>query len=178
MNGDGKSDLVMRDGADGYRVAPSFASCANFTNWGPCLDVPGTGLDAAATWLSSPGWALSDAKHTVTDFDRDGRDDVIYVTPRSGGGVRVMALRATTSGSFANQAELWESGAVPFADVTPMGMHVDADGLGDVALLQKLSASTTKMFWLRSIEKSSSPASMTASQSITESFSLNGARPF
>ncbi len=178
VNGDGKADLVMRDGSDGYRVAASYASCANFSNWGPCLNVPGTGLGAAAAWLGSPSWALADAKHTMTDFDRDGRDDVVYVTPRSGGGVRVMALRATTGGSFANPVELWQSSTAPFADVAPLGMHVDADGLGDLAVLQELSSSTTKIFWLRSVEKGVSPASMTASQSLTESFSWSGARPF
>ena len=95
VNGDGKADLVMRDGADGYRVAPSFASCASFGNWGPCLNVPGTGLAAATPWLASPSWALADARHTLTDFDRDGRTDVLFTTTRAGGGVRVMVLRAT-----------------------------------------------------------------------------------
>lgn len=166
VNGDGKADLIMRDGATGdYVVAPSFASCAHFTAIGPCTLIPGLGLDVATMWLDQTGWAGVTLKHTLSDYDRDGRDDVL-VLAADNGGIKVSALRSLVEGGFAPAETLWQ-GSMPLSEVVPLGLHVDPDGLGDLTLLQK-DGPTTKVFWLRSIARSTTPASMTPTQGLTD----------
>ena len=178
VNGDGKADLLMRDGSGGYRVAPSYASCASFSNWGTCQNVPGSGLSSATEWFASPSWALEDARHAVSDFDRDGRDDLLVV--RAGGaGIQVTALRARAEGDFADPTQLWQ-GAGSVVNTMAVGMDVDVDGLGDAVLLVKDGTETDAM-WLRSVAKTNNDptsASMTSTASFDTGATWSGARPF
>jgi hypothetical protein len=149
VNGDGKADLIMRDGSAGVRywVAPSFASCADFSVRGPCALVPGIGLDVAQLWFDQPGWSAADVKQTLSDFNRDGRSDLIVVA-RDGGGIDVLGLRAR-AGSFADPAVLWQAD-LGFDEVLPLGLDVNPDGLGDLALLNRDGA-TTAVRWLQTV---------------------------
>ncbi len=175
VNGDGKADLVMRDSDGGaYRVAPSVASCGSFANFGACTSPGGTGLGSSTAWLNS-GTTLAETRNTVSDFDRDGRDDVLVVMANAGG-VKVMALRARLEGGFADPAQLW-SGAGSVADTVPYGMDVDPDGLGDVALIVKDGAGTD-VTWLRSNSRTTLPATMTSTSVSDGTFSWAGVRPF
>lgn len=176
VNGDGKADLVMRDSDAGYRVAKSPASCSTFGNWGACNTPGGNGLGSATDWQSAPGWTLADGRATLTDYDRDGRDDLLVVTANGSGGIKLMAMRAT-DGAFASPVQLW-SGAGSVSNTVPHGMQVDPDGLGDVALLTA-DGSDTDVTWLRSVEKGAAPATMVvAGGSLDTAFTWGGVRPF
>ncbi|MGI8929643.1 MAG: FG-GAP repeat domain-containing protein [Candidatus Limnocylindrales bacterium] len=158
-NGDGKADLIMRNAAGLYSVANSRASCSDMTVWGLCpvAAVGAAGLTDATPWLS---WAQSDVKHTVGDFDRDGRDDLVAVVKDGNSAIKVFGLRAKTDGTaFADPQLLW-SGNMSFADVTPLAFNVNPDGMADLALASN-QGGETRVQWLRTNERTTSPASMT-----------------
>jgi hypothetical protein len=158
VNGDGKSDLVMSDGTAGvtFSVAPSFASCLDLSIWGPCPSVGGTGLDAAAPWLTKASWVASEVKWTLTDFNRDGRTDVVAVL-KDGSGVDVVGARAIKGGGFADTTMMLGLNGLAFGEVTPIGSEINPDGLGDLVLLKKSGANTTVQ-WLRASQTAGSPA--------------------
>ena len=151
VNGDGKADLVIRDAIAGvtFWVAPSFASCADFTIVGPCPLVLGTGLDVATPWLDQPGWNAAEVKWTLTDFDRDGRSDVVAVVT-DGNGIVAFGM-AAGAGAFSNAKVMWQTSTVALADVNPFGVEVNPDGLGDLGLLHK-AGSSTALVWLRATQ--------------------------
>jgi hypothetical protein len=158
VNGDGKSDLVMSDGTAGvtFSVAPSFASCLDLSVWGPCPSVGGTGLDAATPWLNKAGWAASDVKWTLTDFNRDGRTDVVAVL-KDGSGIDIVGARAIKGGGFDDTSMMLGLNNVAFGEVTPIGSEINPDGLGDLVLLKKNGANTT-LQWLRASQTDGSAA--------------------
>ena len=163
VNGDGKADLVIRDATAGttFWVAPSFASCADptgytFTYRGACTFVPGTGLEVAAAWLDRPAWSTADVKWTLVDFNRDGRSDIVAVL-KDGSGIDVVGATALVGGGFSDTSMMWQTNSQPFGEVTPLGMDVNPDGLGDLVLLKKNSANTTVQ-WLRASQTAGSPA--------------------
>jgi hypothetical protein len=164
-NGDGKADLILRTASGGYSVATSNASCAVMTAWGACPSVGPVGLGALAPWLGT-GWPAADVKHLVGDYDRDGRDDLIVIL-NSAGGIKVLGLRSKVDGGFADPAELWQSSAVPFAEVIPVALDVNPDGMADVALVRK-NGDASSLMWLRAVERSASPASMTATTPLAD----------
>ncbi|HUP82873.1 MAG TPA: VCBS repeat-containing protein [Candidatus Limnocylindria bacterium] len=160
VNGDGKADLVIRDATAGatFYVAPSFASCAdpagyNFTYRGECTNVPGTGLDVAAVWLDKPNWNASETSWTLSDFNRDSRSDLVAVL-KNGGGVDVFGAAATLDSTFGETKQMWSTNNQPFAEVVPLGLDVNPDGLGDLALLKKHGANTTVQ-WLKAVQTGS-----------------------
>jgi hypothetical protein len=158
VNGDGKADLVIRDGSAGvtFWVAPSFASCADFSAWGPCTVVPGIGLAVATPWLAKPSWNAADVKWTLTDFNRDGRSDVVAVV-RDGTGIDAFGAAATTAtppGAFGDAKLMWQTGSLVLADVNPFGADINPDGLGDLGLSLKAGSNgaNTKLMWLRATQ--------------------------
>ena len=188
VNGDGKADLIMRDSDAGYRVAPSPASCSNFTNWGLCTDPGGNTLGPAVSWLDAPGWDLAAGRTAVSDFDRDGRDDLLVLVSTGAGTVKVMAARARTEtegGRFAAATQLWAGGGT-FAGMMILGMHADPDGLGDLALISRDGTDPSagaRVTWLRSVAKTiNDPASArmvtTATTALDASMTWADARPF
>lgn len=164
-NGDGKADLIMRGAAGTYSVATSNASCAVLTAWGGCPSVGPAGLGTLTRWFEAD-WAAAGVKHAVGDYDRDGRDDLIVVMS-SGAGIRVLGLRSKPDGGFAAPDELWQSSAVAFAEVLPVALDVNPDGMADLALVRK-NGEASSLMWLRAIERSSSPATMTASAPLAD----------
>jgi hypothetical protein len=158
VNGDGKADLVMSDGVAGvtFSVAPSFASCADLTVWGPCPSVAGIGLDVATQWLNKASWVAAEVKWTMTDFNRDGRTDVVAVL-KDGSGIDVVGARAINGGGFADTTMMLGINSLAFGDVTPVGSEINPDGLGDLVLLKKNGANTTVQ-WLRASQAVGSPA--------------------
>jgi hypothetical protein len=171
-NGDGKADLIIRDATSGvYQVAASVASCSNLTAWGLCPSgaVGAAGLGASSSWLSTASWDPVDVKSVVGDYNRDGRDDVISVV-QEGSAVKVYGLASKLDGTFAAPALLWQQASTDIDDLMPVAMNVNADGLADVAFVQK-DGSNTKVFWLKSVERSASPASMTAGPIVSDSLS-------
>jgi hypothetical protein len=150
--GDGKADLIIRDPLVGLRywVAPSFASCADdMTVVGPCLVVPGIGLDAAALWFDKPDWTAANYKLTPADFDRDGRTDLVLVA-KDGTGIKLIALKALKAGGFADPQTLWQNNGLAYSDVIAVGVDLSPDGLADVALLRK-DGTNTALRWLRAV---------------------------
>ena len=160
VNGDGKADLVIRDATVGvtFFVAPSFASCAEptqyaFTYRGACTFVPGTGLDVPAVWLDKPTWVAGDVKWTLTDFNRDSRTDLVAVV-KDGAGIDVFGAAAKLDSTFSDASKMWEATSQPFAEVVPLGIEVNPDGLGDLALLKKNGANTAVQ-WLKAVQTQS-----------------------
>jgi hypothetical protein len=163
VNGDGKADLVIRDATAGttFWVAPSFASCAElggytFTYLGVCTFVPGTGLDVAAIWLDKPAWNAAEVKWTLTDFNRDGRSDVVAVV-KDGTGIDVVGARALVGGGLADTTMMLGINSLAFADVNVIGSEINPDGFGDLVLLKKNGANTT-LQWLRASQAAGSAA--------------------
>lgn len=171
VNGDGKADLVIRDAASGvtFSVAPSFASCLDLSIWGACPSVGGTGLDAAAPWLNKAGWVASEVKWTMTDFNRDGRTDVVAVV-KDGTGVDVLGARALLVGGFTDMTLMLDLNSVAFGEVTPIGSEINPDGLGDLVLLKK-NGGTTSVQWLRA---SQAPKSSAVSYGATSPYNDSG----
>ena len=80
----------------------------------------------------------------------------------------VSALRAKVDGGFADPVELWHGGSVSsMSDVIAAGMNVNPDGLGDLAVLQR-NGSTTTLMWLKSVEQSTTPATMTPMSTLSD----------
>jgi hypothetical protein len=139
-----------------FSVAPSFASCLDLSVWGPCPSKGGTGLDIAAPWLNKAGWVASEVRWTVTDFNRDGRSDVVAVV-KDGTGVDVLGAKALVSGGFADTAMMLGINNLPFGEVIPVGSEINPDGLGDLVLLRK-SGSNTSLTWLLAAQGKGSAA--------------------
>jgi len=170
VNGDEKADLIMRDPTTGiFSVALSRASCSPIGAWASqCApaNVGAPGLDPAVPALATFNAAPTDVKLVVGDYDRDGRDDVVATVKNSGNGAfKVFAMRAKTDSAgfsgFADAQQMWDSGSMQFADVVPTAMNVNSDGMADLALLVK-NGNNTNVQWLRTVEKSTVPASMTS----------------
>ena len=170
-NGDGKADLIKRNAAGFYSVATSRASCSDMSAWGACpaVAVGAPGLNDATTWLD---WAQADVKHVVGDFDRDGRDDVLAVVKDGGTAIKVYGLRAKTDGTAFVGAQLLWSGNVPFADVLPHALNSNSDGMADLALVYN-QGGMTRVQLLRAVERSTVPASMTASAPFDSTLTWN-----
>jgi hypothetical protein len=156
FNGDGKADLVVRDADGSYQTALSRATCSDFSAKGLCpaaaTGAPGL-RDLAAASDTTP-WAVTDVKHVVGDFDRDGRDDVLAVV-RDGSGIKVMAMRSLGDGTFGGPSSLGAFN-VSFDNFTPVAMDINPDSMSDIALV-----GTSQIFWLRTNERTSQPATMT-----------------
>jgi hypothetical protein len=157
--------LIMRDATTGvFTAATSRASCSPIGPWAAqCApeNVGAPGLVTAVPWLSTFTAAASNVKMVVGDYDRDGRDDVIaMVKNATGNAFKVFGIRAKTDGTFADSQQLWDSGTMAFADVTPTALNVNSDGMADLALLVNVGG-TTNVQWLKTVERTAAPASMT-----------------
>lgn len=158
FNGDGKADLIVRNAADGsYQSALSRATCTNFSSVGVC-PVEAQGLPGLQDFVSAaidPTWHGSNAvKHVVGDFDRDGRDDLVAIV-KDGSNSKVWAMRSVGDGSFA-APQLMGTFAISFDNTTPVAMDINPDGMTDLAFV-----GASSITWLRTNERSASPASMT-----------------
>lgn len=173
INGDDMADVVARDSSGNYLAAPSAASCTDLSMWGSCpASAVGTGaLGELATWLAAPASVPAGATTLVGDYDRDGRDDVIAVS--NGANFKVMGLRALASGGLADPLQLYQS-ASAFADVIPVSMDVNADGMVDVALMTK-DGTGTDVHWLRTSERTANPATMSSTGGTPLSAGVNWA---
>ena len=153
VNGDGKADLIIRTLTAGltFLVAPSVPSCADISIWGPCPVPAGVGLDVAAQWFNNPDWVTPTPEWAVTDFNRDGRSDVVVVV-KNGTGIDVFGANATVAGgAFANQHKMWHADSLSLEDMSVLGIDVNPDGLGDLALLKKNAGNTTVQ-WLKATQ--------------------------
>jgi hypothetical protein len=163
-DGDGKADLVVRRTDGELAIAHSDPSCSTYSAWGPCPTESIASKHLGA--LEPTGQSADTAAHlTLTDFNRDGRSDVITAT-KSGGNVQVSGLRGLGDGKLADPHPLW-LGAAPFAfeSMNVVGMNVNSDSLGDVVIAPDLTAPNAKPVWLRSVEQSkTSQATMTLVQ--------------
>ena len=169
VNGDGKADLVIRDAAGVYYVAASSPSCSSFAAWGPCPPdaVGGTGLGSATVAFSS-SWPVGNVLNVVGDFDRDGRTDVIAVV-KNGGGADVYGLHSQADGTLAQQS-LASLATVSWANLAIAAFNANADGMVDLALVQKSNDGATDLQWLQTAERTKlKGASMTASPLYTDS---------
>jgi len=154
VNGDGKADLIARDASGNVNVAASPPSCSTMSVTGACPSgsVGAFALGTMKLALSNPG-GLGTAKFTVGDYDRDGRADVVALV--AGSTSTVYGMRGKGDGTFADKTTLWSSNSMNLSNAKPVAMNVDPDGLADVALVQAGS-----MQWLRTIERSATPAQM------------------
>jgi len=159
VNGDGKADLIVRDSNGDFDTAVSPPSCSSMNVIGACQagSVGGFVLGDLTPALADPG-GLSNAKLVVGDYDRDGRADIIAFVGGSTSTVYGMRAKTDDSGTFTDKNVLWSSSAGSFANAQPVAMDVDPDGMADLALVQPGSVQ-----WLRTIERSSTPAQMVLS---------------
>ncbi len=161
VNGDGKADLIVRDASNGnFETAVSPPSCSPIgavANSCPIGSVGAFVLGSLNLALADPG-GLNNAKFTVGDYDRDGRSDIIALVAGSPNTVFGMRAKTDGSGTFTDKSPLWSNNSLDLTGAQPVAMDVDPDGMADVALVQSGS-----MRWLRTIEKSTSPALMVLS---------------
>jgi hypothetical protein len=154
VNGDGKADLVVRDQDGNVDAAVSPASCSPIGPWASTCAAGSVGAFVLGTMnqaLANPG-GLDSAKFALGDYDRDGRDDVLAFV--DGSPSKVFAMRSKGDGTFADKFSLW-SGNTSLGSGQLVPMDVDPDGMTDLALVGSSSAD-----WLRTIERSSTPAEM------------------
>ncbi len=157
VNGDGKADLVMRDATgSAFSVAPSFPSCVDlsgyaFTYWGACTNVPGPGLDVAAQWFQNTNWLAASSKWTLTDYNRDGRADLVALVNNNSAVDVFGATAMVAGGSFGNQNKMVTLNSLSVNEVVPVGIDINPDGLGDLALLKKNGSNTT-LQWLKAVQ--------------------------
>ena len=69
-----------------------------------------------------------------------------------------MRAKSDGSGTFTDKTALWSTSSLNLTGAQPVAMNVDPDGMADLALVQSGS-----MRWLRTIERSASPALMVLS---------------
>ena len=157
VNGDGKADLVVRDAAGDFDTAVSPPSCAT-SALGACPPnaVGALVLGNLSPALADPG-GLSNATLVVGDYDRDGRDDIIALVGGSTSTVYGMRAKSDGSGNFNDKNQLW-SKQMDLSSAQPLAVDVDPDGIVDLALVQ-----AGAMKWLRTIERSATPAEMVLS---------------
>jgi hypothetical protein len=136
VSGDGRADLVIEEPvATGVRYVVAASH--------PVTATTPAGFSVPREWLAAAAdLAPATMQTTITDIDRDGRDDVVLATPDAAGtGMRLVNLRST--GTVLTRSNLWSSPAtapVPFASVKLSAGDLNADGYGDVLLYQKLAA--------------------------------------
>ena len=125
-DGDGRSDVILERTIDGggmeYLVLKS--------------QLKGGLLVGPTSWLTRPSATRANTKTTVGNSNRDGRDDVLIVTPTATGS-RITVLRSTGLDTFAAKV-LWTSPAsapLSYADLKVGGGDFNFDGRGDVLLL-------------------------------------------
>jgi hypothetical protein len=166
FNGDGKADLVARDASGNFQTALSPASCSPIgANATSCASgsVGGFVLGSLAAAAADPG-GLANAKLSVGDYDRDGRDDIIAVVGGAPSVVYGMRAAASGAGTFNDKQTLWTSNSTDLSGAQTVAMNVDADGMSDLAIVQSGSSK-----WLRAIEKSTTPAKMVLSSDFPQS---------
>ena len=154
VNGDGKADLVVRDQDGNLMTAVSPPSCSPIGPWASACAAGSIGafaLGAMTQALGNPG-GLDSAKFALGDYDRDGRDDVLALV--DGTPSKVFAMRAKSDGTFTDKVSLW-SGNTSLGGGQLSAMDVDPDGMADLALV-----GSSAVDWLRTIERSSTPAEM------------------
>jgi len=149
LNGDGRADLLVSQdrGRNGLRL------------WVMPSRLLGGTLGTPRLWLERRDWQAAATRLVAIDENRDGRDDIFVVRPRGSTAISVHALRARPSGGFAVTLR-WQTPSgrhMPFADVKPAALHVDADGRGDLVIFQRLSSGKTQLFWLRTTNPSLLP---------------------
>jgi hypothetical protein len=136
-NGDGRSDVILERTLNGERMQYLVMESR----------LMGGALGGPASWLVRDGVRRATTRTVIADVDRDGRDDVVVVTPL-GTGTTMTVLRASTSDTFAART-LWtspSSAPLDFADVKVGGGDFNNDGRGDVLLLVDLGAGNGTRF--------------------------------
>jgi hypothetical protein len=66
-------------------------------------------------------------------------------------------VAAVGGGSFKDQNKMATLSSLAVADVTPLGIDINPDGLGDLALVKKNGANTA-LQWLRAVQGAGSSA--------------------
>ena len=158
--------MIITDG-NNFSVAKSPPSCLDLSTVGTCKSLPAFKLGDAQTWLSGQGWDAVEggdgvnARLTLGDWNRDGRDDVMALV-KDGSGVKVVVLKSTLGGAFESVGQQWANGTVVFDSLRPVAFHGNLDGFADLALLQN-TATGVNEFWVSTVATGTSqkPTSMT-----------------
>jgi hypothetical protein len=154
VNGDGKADLIVRNLSGGFNfyVAATLPSCGDLSVWGACPAPNPQGLTDATQWFTNADWLTTPTPEwTLTDFNRDGRSDVVIAVKKESGVDFFGANAVVGGGSFVNEHKMLNIGGQTLDDMTLLGLDVNPDGLGDVALLKKNGTNTTVQ-WLRATQ--------------------------
>jgi hypothetical protein len=138
FTGDGRADLAVEidRGTRGllYRVMLS--------------KVNGGGLWVAPrTWLYGSEMRRATSRSVRTDFNRDGRDDLVVAMPY-GTGTRLRGL-VSTGAAFVRD-DLWLAADTPWKSIKLAGGDPNGDGRGDVVLFGDLGANGTRVRVMRS----------------------------
>lgn len=168
VNGDGRADLIARDGTGAFQTALSAPSCSDFSVWGACpagaVGAPGLGVLNQTPALPGLG---NEARLVVGDYDRDGREDILVVATD---GTSISGLRGNSDGTFSEPQTLWTGTG---ATGQPIALNVNPDGMSDLAFVGDGAVS-----WFRTVEKSTLPASMTPMTSTNDSSLSTSSHPF
>jgi hypothetical protein len=137
FSGDGRADLVVEidAGTNGlwYRMMPSRPT--------------GGPLYAMRSMLLASDLRRTTTRTVRTDFNRDGREDLVATIPY-GGGTTLRGL--VSNGTLLKRDDLWTSTTAPWKGLKPAGGDVNGDGLGDVVLFADLGAAGTRVRAMRS----------------------------
>jgi hypothetical protein len=159
-DGDGKADLVVRLANGNFAIAHSDPSCQPYSVWGVCpagsVGHDGLGsLDSALGATNAP----NGSKLALTDFNRDGRDDVMVVAPGANSTLSVRGLRGKGDGTLMDEITLWQgSTTIAFQNMQVVGMNVNSDSLGDLVLVPDKTDTLQRPVWLRASEQSKTSA--------------------
>ncbi|MBA3779954.1 MAG: SpoIID/LytB domain-containing protein [Chloroflexi bacterium] len=138
VTGDGRADLVLQldRGTSGlsYDVMRSRHG--------------GGALGSRVRWFDGTGLRRATTRLTISDVNRDGRDDLLLAYPRGSSGTYVTGL--VSDGSRFREDAMWSSTTLPYARVKLGAGDIDANGRGDGILYYRTAEGTTRLYALRS----------------------------
>jgi stage II sporulation SpoD-like protein/VCBS repeat protein len=137
FSGDGRADLVVE--IDAGTKGLWYRMMASRPAGGP--------LNAVRSMLLAGELRRATTRTVRTDFNRDGRDDLVVAVPY-GAGTRLRGL--VSSGTTLARDDLWTSTTMPWRAVKPAGGDLNGDGFGDLVLYDSLGANGTRVRALRS----------------------------
>lgn len=141
-NGDGRADVVLEtETADGlaYRVMRTQATPTSE----PIV------ITGPTTWYTASGVTAASTDAVVTDYDRNGRDDVVLALPTADG----LLLRGLRSTGGAFQPVDLVASSIDVDRVKLVSSDVNHDGRGDVVAYTRMAdgATGTRLYVFRSI---------------------------
>ena len=137
FSGDGRADLLLEIDR----------GTAGLTYHAASSRPRGGGLYGLVTWLKGTELRRATTRTVQTDFNRDGRDDLVVSIPY-GSGIRLRGL--SSSGRAFARDDLWAATYTSWKSVKLAGGDVNGDGFGDVVLFRNLGEAGTRIRAMKS----------------------------